>query len=47
MELDNLFGKLWCEAADEGARRQGLLIRAALDSQITVTEDGVQGTVEI
>jgi hypothetical protein len=47
MELDNLFGALWNEALDEGARRQGLLIRAALDGQITASEDGVQGWVRI
>jgi hypothetical protein len=46
-ELDDLLGALWNEALMEGARRQGLLIQGALNGDISVCEDGVQGWVEL
>lgn len=48
MELDDLFGALWCEALDEGARRQSRLIQATIEGDITVDGDGiVQGQVAL
>jgi hypothetical protein len=46
-ELDDLIGALWNEALLEGARRQGRLIQAALNGDISANDDGVEGRVAL